>query len=376
MSTYKKHIRVGIDSRDLQIAKTGSKTYLAELLSAAEDLGSDEVTFMPLRPFIPIIKLRGKAGKLLRHVEFIFWKQITLPLLAKFNRCDVLLCTDYFLPSYKLGLKHIVVFHDAFFWEYPSHYNQFWLKLFQKWAVPTAERSERILVPSNHVQKRLLHFMEINENKISVIYEAPKSFRINNFTNQNLSESPTDKPYLLHIGALSKHKNLPFLVKAFKQALNLSQKDWRLILVGGSGNSSNDDDTFDIKNSILEEHLEGKVLLTGYLNDDEVGAYYRNASGYIFPSYNEGFGLPMLEAMRFNLPIAAANNTCLPEIGKDAAIYFDPFNMDELVHALQKLVQGDDEVLKSIECQHYVLSKYSWKKAALEITAICKDLVS
>lgn len=141
--------------------------------------------------------------------------------------------------------------------------------------------------------------------------------------------------------------------------------------MGGSVNSSNDDDTLQIKNTILGEGLEGKVLLTGYLNDDKVGEYYRNASGYIFPSYNEGFGLPMLEAMRFNLPIAAANNTCLPEIGKDAAIYFDPYNLDDLAGSIQKIITRDKDVLEALARQSAVLSSFSWDKAALEITAIC-----
>ena len=376
MTKYKRHNRVGVDCRDLLIAKTGSKTYLAELLSAAEDLGSDEITFMPLRPFIQIIKLRGKVGKLLMHIQFIFWKQITLPLLAKFNKCDLLLCTDYFLPSLKFGLKHVVVFHDAFFWEYPSHYNQLWLKLFHEWAVPAAKRAEAILVPSSYTKQNILQRMHVDDGKVHVVYEAPKSFLENKGIVNLGKENNNETHYLLHVGVLSKHKNLPFLIRAFKLAIQHGDNVWKLILVGGKVHSIADDDFSSIKSTIQELGLENQVILKGYLKDEEVAHYYRNASGYVFPSYNEGFGLPMLEAMRFNLPIAAANNTCLPEIGKDAAIYFNPFNMDELVHALHKLMQRDGEVLKSIEHQHDVLSKYSWKQAALEITAICKDLVS
>jgi len=368
------HIRVGIDGRDLQIAKTGSKTYLSELLNAAEGLSNEELAFVQLKPFFPLLKLNGKLGKLIKHIQFIWWKQISLPLLAKLKKCDVLICTDYFLPSLKLGIKHLVVFHDAFFWEYPSHYNQFWLKLFYTWAVPAAKRADRILVPSLYVQQRIMHFINVDDHQLSVVYEAPKTFENSQKANGGDKNVKEDIPYLLHVGALSKHKNLPFLIKAFKRALETSKQNWRLILVGGAGNSTSDDDSELIKNTIQEHGLEDKVLLEGYLSDDEVSFYYQKASSYIFPSYNEGFGLPLLEAMRFNLPIAAANNTSLPEIGKDAAIYFDPFNMEDMAGAIQKIMGRDETTLSTLSKQTKVLSSYSWSKAVLEIKAICYSI--
>jgi len=369
-----KHIRVGIDCRDLLIAKTGSKTYLSEFLLAAKGLSNDDIEFIQLSPFFPLLKLSGRFGKLIKHIQFICWKQISLPLLVKVKKCDVLICTDYFLPSLKLGIKHIVVFHDAFFWEYPEHYNQFWLKLFHAWAVPAAKRADRILVPSMYVQQRIMHFMNIKDHQLSVVYEAPKTFENSQKANGGDKNMKEDIPYLLHVGALSKHKNLPFLIKAFKWALDSSKQDWRLILVGGAGNSTSDDDSELIINTIQEHGLEDKVLLKGYLSDDEVSFFYQKASGYIFPSYNEGFGLPLLEAIRFNLPIAAANNTCLPEIGKDAAIYFDPFNMEDMAGAIQKIMGRDETILSTLSNQSSVLSSYSWSKAVLEIKAICYSI--
>ena len=179
---------------------------------------------------------------------------------------------------------------------------------------------------------------------------------------------------MLHVGALSKHKNIPFLIKAFKKALASNHNDWKLVLVGGPGSSKKEDDSIQIQQAIEEDGFNDKVILVGYCSDAELTTYYNNASGYVFPSYNEGFGLPLLEAMRFNLPIAAANNTCLPEIGKEAAIYFDPYNMDETVYAIQKIMHKDAEVIKSIGCQSAVLAQYSWTKAALEISNICRGL--
>ena len=207
------------------------------------------------------------------------------------------------------------------------------------------------------------------------ISEAPKTFDLKITSTENEKNIKSFQPFLLHVGTLSKHKNIPFLIKAFRKALVSTHENWKLILVGVPGHSKNDDDSIQIKDAIEEEGLSDKVILVGHCSDAELMTYYSEASGYVFPSYNEGFGLPLLEAMQFNLPIAAANNTCLPEIGKEAAIYFDPFNMDETVHAIQKIFHADEEVIKSISNQPSVLAQYSWNKAALEISNICLGLM-
>ena len=371
MSTHSKHIRIAVDCRDLFIAKTGSKTYLSEFLQAAAQLNQANTEIVQLYPFFPLISLKGNLGKLIKHFQFLFWKQISLPLLAKLKRCDVLICTDYFLPSLKFNVKHIVVFHDAFFWEYPEHYGNLWLKLFHSWAVPSAKNAEQILVPSEYVKNRLIHFMDIQPEKIRVVYEAPKSFDINTEKETSINFYKWS-PYLLHVGALNKHKNLPRLIKAFKLAMDASSETWNLILVGGKVKSPADDDSSLIIQTINEEGLVDSVHLIGYVNDKDLAEYYANAKGYVFPSYNEGFGLPILEAMKFNLPIAAANNTSLPEIGRGGAIYFNPYQIAEIVKSIRQIMDGDQEIAQTLSKQTSVLSDYSWRKAALEITDICK----
>jgi glycosyltransferase involved in cell wall biosynthesis len=374
LKTSSTHTRVGIDCRDLFVAKTGSKTYLSEFIKASQALNETGVEYIQLFPFIPIVSLKGSIGKIIRHVQFFWWKQISLPLLLRLKRCDVLICTDYFLPALKDNKKHIVVFHDTFFWEYPQHYNRLWLKMFHGWAVPAAENADRILVPSEYVKNRLCQFMHVNDDKLTVVYEAPKSFQIKEGAGMGSIDLQKYRPYLLHVGAMSKHKNLPLLIKAFKLALTTTSEAFHLVLIGGPGNSRADDDSSLIRTTIIQEDLEGRVHLVGYIEDNELSFYYANASGYVFPSYNEGFGLPLLEAMKFGLPIAAANNTCLPEIGKEAALYFDPNNINELTRAMTAIMVNSEEINAAIRHQPAVLSSYSWKKAALEITAICKGV--
>ena len=106
------------------------------------------------------------------------------------------------------------------------------------------------------------------------------------------------------------------------------------------------------------------MIFSGYVTDQELAGLYKNASLYVFPSLSEGFGLPPLEAMSHNLPVASSNATCLPEILGDAAIYFDPRNTDDMARAMLKVLTDQklaDELVRKGKAQ---VKKYSWKKTA------------
>src|SRR5690606_20379164 len=117
-----KKITVGVDIRDLRIAKTGSKTYLEEIYNQFKSNNYD-CRFVFFDTSIPVYTGRYKIFKLIEHIRFLVWKQLILPIKAYRNNCDILFCTDYFLPYFTPGFKTAVVFYDSFFYEYSGHYN-------------------------------------------------------------------------------------------------------------------------------------------------------------------------------------------------------------------------------------------------------------
>ena len=141
----KKIITIGVDCRDLLKATTGTKTYLYELIAQFKQTPSTTVRFVYLHDPFPVPKGRTYFHKFLEHILFFIWKQLVLPIKAFLKGCDIVFCTDYFLPLVRLGFKTVVVFHDAFFWEYPVHYNKIWLRLFHLIAVRGAKKSNRII---------------------------------------------------------------------------------------------------------------------------------------------------------------------------------------------------------------------------------------
>ena len=363
------NIKIALDCRDINIATTGTHTYLSELIAAFNKQNSNEVSFVFIKPFIGVMPGNNAFAKLIRHFQFIFYKQITLPILTFINGASVLICTDYVAPVFTPGFKTIVVFHDAFFWEYPLHYNAGWLRMFKAAALAGAKKSVAVIAPSEYAKKQITLHTGISAAHIKVVYEAPKTFApIKSQTNPQ-SPAQISAPYFLHVGTLAKHKNLPLLIEAFAKL----DKHLKLVLVGGAPSSVHTSDVPNIKAAIQKHNLQNQVILTGYLSNTEVANWYANALGYVFPSYNEGFGLPVLEAMQYKLPIIAANNTCLPEIAQAGALYFEPTNTDQLASQMQAIVNYTPAVKASIDAQPAVLQQFSWDKAAASFVAIALD---
>ena len=125
-------------------------------------------------------------------------------------------------------------------------------------------------------------------------------------------------------------------------------------------------------NLIQSLELNDKVFLIGKVNDTQLQYLYRNALCYAFPSLDEGFGLPIVEAMENGLPVMAANNTALPEIGGAAAIYFSPFNQDEMTNAIQNLIKNDSLRSELKDKGQERAKLFSWEKAGKEIEGIFK----
>src|SRR3546814_7336943 len=105
----------------------------------------------------------------------MLWKQMILPIKALARCCDIVFCTDYFAPWINLNYKTITVFHDAFFWEYPEHYNKYWLLTFKTLGVWAAKNSAHIITPTQYAKQRILNYLSVPDYRIIPIPEAPKT---------------------------------------------------------------------------------------------------------------------------------------------------------------------------------------------------------
>ena len=370
-------IKVAVDVRDLQISASGARSYLESVI----------IEFKKEHPGFAFYFLdattKAYTGnhfllKLKEQLSYFLWKQFVLPYQAKQLGCRVLFCSDFMVPYFSLGIKTIPVFHDAFFWEYPEHYNKYWLLFFRNIGLAAAKKSAYVVAPTQYASNQLAKYTGINSNKIQVIGEAPKT--IATLISQNETSAIVKQilnlDYILHVGTLEKRKNLIALIQAFKIVRENGFPNLKLVLVGKASNKITLDDSSAIKDAIMQQQLTNEVILTDYLCDAEVQQLYQKAKLYVFPSINEGFGIPVLEAFKYQVPVVIANNTCLPEVAGQGAKSFNPFSVKEMANAISTLLK--DEALRQsyIEKGNAQLQNFSWDKTAGALMQLFKKAVA
>lgn len=367
-------IIVGIDTRDLQIAKTGQRTVIEELCLEFKNSGDEHFKFIFFDSKFSVYTGKNKFLLLYEHIRYQCWKQVVLPLKAWQNNCDILFCGDYFSPYLRLGYKTIVIFHDAFFFEYKEHYNRIWLNIFRYTALPAARRCSYIMTVTNFARDKIQYYTRIPEEKFVTIYPGAKTLHtdINSLLIHDNLKIIIESKYILHIGVIEKRKNLPALIKAFKLLKENGHTGLKLVLVGGGNGKKYSDDTQQVNKTIHENSLEKDVITTGHLTDQQLGILYENAFMYVFPSINEGFGIPILEAFNFNLPVLVANNSSLPEVGGAAVLTFDPFNINDMYDKMKQVLEDEKLRMELKKKGRERVMQFSWEISAGKLLEVFK----
>ncbi len=374
-----KPLTIAVDVRYLRVAKTGTRTYMEELCKQFEKMNTGELRFYFFDSSFPVYSGNIKAFKWIEHLRHQLWKQFTLPLKSFFKKSDIVFCADDCVPLIHLRYKTIPVIHDAFCFEMPQNYGKLWLWLYLKIAIPAAKRSVFIITPTAYAKKRISHYTQIADDKLVVIAEGPKTLNIgvneNNAPTVLTAFSLTSGNYILHVGSMFKRKNIPALINSFAEIKKSGYSELKLVLAGPLPSNGTDNDQQAILNAIANNNLQGQVILTGYLPDADLSLLYSNALLYVFPSINEGFGIPILEAFKHDLPVLVANNTCLPEVGGDAVLQFDPYSVEDMVLKIRSVLDNEAVREDMITKGNERLTQFSWHQTALQLIEVFKKAI-
>lgn len=337
-------IKVLVDIYYLHVAQTGIKTYIECLCEEIEKGDRDEFEFIisPSRESIADSTFfKGNTSfwkNLLYQAVYFFRKLVVLPLLSIRHQTDIVLSPDILSPVWARG-KKISVIHDAFFWENPEHYNPIWLKVYLtvlKWGL---RGNAYVITISEYSKKQIQKHLQMPALPVHVVYP---SSNIKSMAIEHLETSPLNSPYFLHVGVMEIRKNLPVLIEAFAQLVEEEGLgDYKLVLVGQRGPRKTLDDYDNILSLIKQLQLEGKVILPGYVSRQELESYYLHAVAYVFPSFNEGFGMPILESFSYGLPVIVANQDTLKEVGGDAVLVVSENTPDGFERALLQIAKND-----------------------------------
>ncbi len=235
------------------------------------------------------------------------------------------------------------------------------------------EKSDHIIVPSKATKDDLIEYLRAKNEKISITYEATDDDlkTVNTFRVAQIFEKfKIKKPYLLFVSQWRPHKGIIELLAAFEKILN-NFPDLSLV-IAGRGRADLGDLVEEVK--VAQRRLP--IVTTGFITDEELSALYQEAKLFIFPSHYEGFGLPMLEAAKFKIPIIASKASCMEEIMSDGAKYFRVGNEFDLANVVTEVLTDRALFSKlSIKAQERAKS-FSWNKTAKETLAVYKKILA
>ena len=242
---------------------------------------------------------------------------------------DILICPDYVAPIFSTTRK-IVVIHDNLFWKYPSNYPALWRKYFIKLIKLGVSNNCEIVTTSKYSKNGLKKIF--NDKKITHVYQSSERVYYNDKINKS-------KDYILHIGTFEKRKDLLTLVKAFELFKDSTNSNFKLVLAGSKSFNGKKKVYKEIKRYISKKNLISFIIMPGYINKKQAIYYYNNAFAYVFPSIDEGFGIPLIEAMKARVPVLCSDIEIFKEIGDDSVIYFKKQDYNDLSNQLKLLYE-------------------------------------
>ena len=256
-------------------------------------------------------------------------------------------------PAWKCGLRSIVTLHDLSFFLHPEWYSPSFRAVYRMTALPGLRSADFVVAVSDWVKARAEQHLHLSPKRTRRIYNGVKAPP----TKPRAMRFRPIAPYVLCVGSLQPHKNLRRIVAAFE---NVSVEWPHLELWVAGRKQPRFQDAGDGK---WLRH--SKVKLLGYLPDEELFEAYANATLFCYPSIEEGFGLPVLEAMQAGVPVVTSNASCLPEIAGNAAELVDPFSIASIAAAIKKiltLTPAERDGVITIGQQW--AGRFSWKQAA------------
>lgn len=265
--------------------------------------------------------------------------------------------------------ERILLIPDLSYIHYPDYTEKKNLKFLLKHVGASVERADKIITISASAKLDILRYYKVKEEKVDVVYLGyPKNFgkkvskeRINQIKNKYKIEGS----YILFVGTLEPRKNIEGLLIAYSQLKEELKNKYKLVIAGGKGWYWE-----NIFKLVERNKIADKVVFTGYIDESDLPSIYQGASCFAFPSFYEGFGLPILEAMACGVPVVSSNTSSMKEVGGDAVLYFDPCDIDKIKEVLNKILNSRELQKELVKKGYEQIRFFSWEKAAKETLEI------
>jgi len=369
-------VRVAINAINDNDRLRGPDRYTMELVKALADAGPEHRFLLFHAPWqewypeslrasnIQCVRMSAPRSPYLR----LPWQAAVFPLLVRRYRPDVI-----HLPNtiFTLGLGHrvVVTFHDVAEFTFPEKFNAFRARVRRVAARAAARAAGRLVAVSDFTKREMVRFLDVHPDRITVVLEGATAALHAGLNTEAIRRKYSLRgDYLLYVGQLEKTKNVEGLVRAFaRNRAALGGCD--LILVGKTGNAYE-----TVMKTINELNLGGTVRHLGYVPEADLPGLFKLAKVLVFPSLVEGFGLVMLEAMGYGVPVIASDAGSLPEVAGDAAVLVPPGDEGALCDAMARVVR-DGVLRESLSRKGQARARqFSWSRAAREMLGVYESL--
>jgi glycosyltransferase involved in cell wall biosynthesis len=367
-------MKIGIDLRALVEGKrTGVEEYVTEILKAVLKIDKKNQYYLFYNSFKktnPVIYWKWWENNF-ANVKVVGWKKPNRLLnfswgflgVPKMDRIlggvEVLWQPNLLFNAVSSKVRYVVSCHDFSFVRHPEFFSwekRLWHRLVRPKKI--LKRADRIVVPTEATKNDIKRIYNLPLEKVEVIFHGV-----------NLNKGKRDpRGYLLCVATFEPRKNLEGLVRAYKALRERGVKN-KLVLAGNKGWKS--ENLFKLIRELgLEKWIETKIDFC----EKDKQKLYEGASVFIYPSFWEGFGLPVIEAMRVGVPVVVSKTPALSQVGGDAVFKIDPYRPDEIAEAVERLLGDERLAQEQIEKGYKSSLNFNWEKAARNLLRVFTSL--
>lgn len=274
-----------------------------------------------------------------------------------------------FIPNEGIKAKKIVTsVHDFSFILHKDFHPKERIEYFEKYFFKNIVKSDAIITGSEFSKREILERLDFKDEDVHVIYHGidHELFRVYDDLNIDFD---LPKKFIFSVGSIEPRKNLIGLLKAYNLLSNEIKDEYKLVLAGFKGWEN--DEIMNIINKNKEN-----IIYLGFISDIELAKVYNLSSCFVFPSFYEGFGLPVLEAMACGTPVVCSDASSIPEVGGDAVVYCNPYEIEDIKNKIEFVLNDnplqEDMIKKGLERAKL----FSWEKSADEHMRIFREVLN
>jgi glycosyltransferase involved in cell wall biosynthesis len=355
-------MRFSVDAHAIGQHLTGNETYIRNLLNcfAALDRKADFVTYVSREDAFDEVPERFHKRRVSANPFVRLGYDIPYRLLQDRPH---LLHVQYTGPMFS-SVPLVVSVHDVSFLEHPEYFSRF-RSLQLRWTVErTVQSAARVLTPSEFSKRRILESYGLDESKVVVMPNGVCStfHPISREIAQRWAQSALGLavPFVLTVGDLQPRKNHVSLIRAFEQLVRAyPQLPHHLVIVGKPTWHAE-----AIRDVAKKSSVANRIHFTGFVSDADLVKLYGACDLFVYPSFYEGFGLPILEAMACGRAVACSNTSAMPEVADSAALLFDPHSVDDILLTMRDLLLNPELRARMERLGAQRAPMFSWEKSA------------